>query len=109
MGHPKFTIAKSSKGTFRFNLTAKNGQVILSSESYKSSSGCKNGIKSVQKNGRLKKRFETNQAKNGKHYFNLKAGNHQIIGTSEMYNTAAAMENGIKSVIENSKKAKIES
>ena len=37
-------------------------------------------------------------AKNGKFYFNLKAGNHQIIGTSEMYESEGSRENGIAAV-----------
>ena len=40
-------------------------------------------------------------AKDGKPYFNLKAANHQIIGTSEQYNTEAAREKGIASVKNN--------
>ncbi|MDX2062478.1 MAG: YegP family protein, partial [Bacteroidia bacterium] len=39
MAHPAFIIEKTKDGQFRFNLTAKNGQVILSSESYKSKTG----------------------------------------------------------------------
>ena len=45
--------------------------------------------------------FERKEAKNGKHYFVLKAKNHQIIGQSEMYDSEASMENGIKSVMSN--------
>jgi len=108
MPHPKFIINKNSKGSYRFNLTAKNGQTIVTSESYKSLSGCKNGVKSVQKNAKLKSRFERKESKNGKYYFNLKAGNHQVIGTSEMYNSSASCENGIQSVVENGPRAAIE-
>ena len=45
--------------------------------------------------------FERNISKNGKPYFNLKSANSQIIGTSEMYESNAGMENGILSVIKN--------
>jgi uncharacterized protein YegP (UPF0339 family) len=37
----------------------------------------------------------------------LKAGNGQVIGKSEMYNSASAMENGIDSVKTNAPTAKI--
>lgn len=37
-------------------------------------------------------------ASNGKFYFNLKAANHQIIGSSQMYATAQSRETGIASV-----------
>ena len=38
--------------------------------------------------------------------FNLKAGNGQVIGTSESYNSPAARENGISSVKKNAPDAK---
>jgi uncharacterized protein YegP (UPF0339 family) len=38
---------QSALGKFRFNLKAGNGQVIGTSQSYSSESGCDNGIKSV--------------------------------------------------------------
>ncbi len=70
-------------------------------------SGCTNGIASVQKNAPDDSRYERKESKNGKFMFNLKAGNNQVIGTSEMYNTSAACENGIKSVMNNAPDAKI--
>ena len=46
----KFEITKDKAGEFRFNLKAGNGQVILSSEGYKTKDACNNGIASVKKN-----------------------------------------------------------
>ena len=46
-------------------------------------------------------KFEMKTAKNGKFHFNLKAGNGQIILSSEMYETRKAAENGIESVKKN--------
>ena len=46
-------------------------------------------------------KFELKTAANGKFHFNLKAGNGQIILSSEMYETKAAAENGIASVTKN--------
>lgn len=48
--HPKFEIKESKNGQFFFNLTAKNGQVIATSEMYTTKSACQNGISSVQDN-----------------------------------------------------------
>lgn len=48
--NPKFEIYVSKNGEFRFRLRARNGQIIASSEGYKSLAGCKNGIESVRKN-----------------------------------------------------------
>ncbi len=108
MAHPAFIIEKTKDGQFRFNLTAKNGQVILSSESYKSKTGCKNGIASVKKNSPDDKRYERKEAKNGQPFFNLRARNSQVIGTSEMYSSTSGMENGIESVKTNAPIAEVD-
>ena len=52
-------------------------------------------------------RYERKEAKNGAPYFNLKAGNGQVIGTSEMYSSEAARDNGIESVKKNAPEAEI--
>ncbi|WP_445737091.1 YegP family protein [Mariniflexile sp.] len=97
----KFEIYKDKKGEFRFRLKAGNGQNILASEGYAAKSGCTNGIESVRKNSTDDSRYERLQSKNSSPYFNLKAGNNQIIGTSEMYSSTSSMENGITSVKNN--------
>ncbi len=53
-------------------------------------------------------KFDRKTATNGKYYFNLKATNGQIIGSSEMYESASGMENGIESVKKNAPDATVE-
>lgn len=48
--HPKFEIYKDKAGEFRFRLKAKNGEVIVTGESYTTKANCKNGVASVMKN-----------------------------------------------------------
>ena len=72
--------------------------MILRSEQYDSKAAAQNGIASVQKNCAADERFERKDAADGRFYFNLKAGNHQVIGTSQMYKTAASRDAGIESV-----------
>ena len=48
--NPKFELYADKAGEFRFRLKAKNGQVIGTSEGYKTKAGCQNGISSVKKN-----------------------------------------------------------
>ena len=43
-------------------------------------------------------RYDRLTAKNGKPYFNLKAANHQIIGSSQFYASEASRDKGIESV-----------
>ncbi|NOS90313.1 MAG: YegP family protein [Cyclobacteriaceae bacterium] len=104
----KFVISTRTNGEFQFNLKADNGQVILTSEGYTTRAACDNGIESVRKNSVDDARYERKQSTNGKNYFNLKAANGQVIGTSEMYESSAAMENGIASVTKNAPDATIE-
>ena len=108
MGHPKFTVKSGKDGKLYFNLTAKNGQVILSSQGYASKSGCDNGIDSVKTNSQVDERFERKEAKDGQHYFALTAANSQTIGKSEMYTSKSSMENGIKSIATNAPGAETE-
>ncbi len=103
----KFEIKKDKSGQHRFNLKAGNGQVILTSEAYSSKSACENGIASVQKNCADDGKFDRRTAKDGSPFFNLKASNGQVIGSSEMYSNTAAMENGIASVKKNAPGASI--
>ncbi len=94
----KFEINKSKNGKFLFNLKAANGQIILSSQMYEAKPSAENGVESCRTNGVLDERFERATSSAGQPYFNLKAANGQVIGRSEMYSSAAAMENGITSV-----------
>ena len=93
-----FELSKSSDGQFRFVLKAGNAETILTSELYKGKSSAENGIASVQANCSDDGRYERKTAANGKFHFNLKAANHQIIGSSQMYASEASRDNGIASV-----------
>ena len=98
----KFVITTRTNGEFQFNLKASNGQTILSSEGYTTKANCENGIESVKSNAQDDSKFDRKTSSNDKPYFNLKASNGQIIGTSEMYESEAARDNGIESVKSNS-------
>lgn len=87
---------------FSFNLKAANNEVILTSQAYESKEAAKDGIASVQGNGPIAERFEKKTSSAKQPYFVLKAANGAIIGTSEMYSSEAARDNGILSVQTNS-------
>ena len=93
-----FELTTNDKGQYAFSLKAGNAETVLRSEQYESRAAAESGIASVQKNCVLDERFDRKDAADGRTYFNLKAGNHQIIGTSQMYATPAARDNGIESV-----------
>ena len=103
----KFVITLRKNGEFQFNLKASNGQTILTSEGYTTKSACLNGIESVKKNCKVEARFDKKVASNGKPFFNLKAANGQIIGSSQMYVNEKNMLNGVASVVKNAPEAPV--
>lgn len=48
--NPKFELYLDKGGEYRFRLKARNGEIIATSEGYKSKASATNGIASVQKN-----------------------------------------------------------
>lgn len=102
-----FEIYKDKAGEFRFRLKATNGQTILASEGYKSRASCDNGVESVRKNAPDDARYDRKTSTSGKPFFNLRAGNNQVIGTSELYESEASRNNGIESVKKNAPNAKV--
>ena len=118
----KFVI-KNTKTGIKFNLKATNGQVVASSQVYKSMKTCLNGTASVVKSapiaaledqtveGYAKQKcpkFEVYVDKKGEYRFRLKAINGQIIAVSEGYVKIASCMNGIDSVRKNAVDAPVE-
>lgn len=118
----KFVIRTTNTGV-KFDLKATNGQVIATSQVYKSLKTCMNGVNSVIKNAAaaavenqtvegyetLKHpKFEVYKDKAEQFRFRLKAKNGQIIAVSEDYTTLRKCLNGVASVQKNAPDAKIE-
>ena len=104
----KFELKKSKNDKFYFNLLAGNGQVILQSEMYESKASAQNGIESVKKNAPEDGRYSRLNSGKGEPYFVLKAGNHQVIGNSQMYAGEKARDNGIESCKTNAPSAAVD-
>jgi uncharacterized protein YegP (UPF0339 family) len=96
-----YELNKSTDDQFHFILKARNGETILTSERYTTKVAAQNGIASVQANSPLDARYENKLSSNGKHFFNLKAANHQVIGTSQMYVSTQSRDVGAASVMAN--------
>ena len=116
-------VVKAAKNGLKFDLKANNGQVIASSQVYKSRKSCLNGIASVAKNAPIAAledqtvegfakqkcpKFEIYQDKKGEYRFRLKALNGQIIAVGEGYVKMASCLNGIKSIRTNAVDAPIQ-
>ncbi|WP_371378569.1 YegP family protein [Thalassotalea aquiviva] len=103
----KFEVYRDKANEYRFRLKASNGQNILASEGYKAKASCLNGIESVKKNAPEDGRFQRKTTASGKFSFNLKSGNHQVIGSSQSYESESSRDNGIKSVMKNAPEASL--
>lgn len=101
----KFELKLSSNGKHYFNLLSAKGQVLLVSEMYESRAAALNGIDSVRKNAATAARYQRAEAAGGRQYFSLKAGNHQVIGTSPMHPDAAARDAAITAAMSDATEA----
>ena len=106
-----FKILEARNGEYYFNIVAKNGEIIGTSETYVSKSNAQRGADTVRslvtkqlrieaaKTGGAK--FTVFQGADGDTYFNLRAGNGEIVLQSEGYEDKSGALNGIESVREN--------
>ncbi len=117
----KFVVSEVNTGV-KFNLKANNGQVIATSQVYKTFATCMKGIRSIQKNAPIaavedqteegfdaKKnpKWEIYTDKAGEFRFRLKARNGQIICSGEGYKQMSGCKNGMESIIKNAPDAEI--
>ena len=82
-----FDLSKSKNDKFYFNLKAGNGEIILTSEMYEAKASAIQGMESVKANAGKDAQYDRKTSTSGKPYFNMKAANGEVIGTSEMYGT----------------------
>ncbi len=96
-----FELNKSKDEKFMFNLKADNNEVILTSQTYSTKQHAVDGMDSVRSNSPKEEQYARKQSIADQPYFVLNATNGEVIGSSQMYSSAAAMETGIRSVREN--------
>lgn len=99
MNVARFEILDSKDNQIYFVLKAKNGEIILVSETYKSMQGLLNGIRSVKENSLDKGNFKISKSEDDKDYFVLRAKNNKVIGVSEMYESVQNAHVGINAVM----------
>ena len=118
----KFTI-REKNGKYSFRLKAGNGEIIATSQMYKSLQTCKAGIASVRNNAPIANledqtkegyqvqkhpKFEVYTDNAGEFRFRLKAKNGQKIAASEGYKALKSCLNGVESVRKNAPDSAIE-
>jgi uncharacterized protein YegP (UPF0339 family) len=108
MPHPRFKITKGAGDEYTFNLTAANGEKILSSERYTTRASAEAGVAAVKVNAVVDARYEKREAKDGQLYFVLKAANNEIVGVSETYTSSSSCAGGIAAAKVNAPAAGVE-
>ena len=117
----KFNIKGTKNGGFKFDLVANNGEVIASSQVYKSMRTLKIGLASVVRNCKVAvedqtvepvvavkcPKYEVYKDAAGEFRFRLKASNGQIIVIGEGYTAKAGCLNGIDSIGRNAPDAEV--
>ncbi len=91
-------VAAGETGKFHFNFFAKNGQIVLSSESYDSDAAAFNGAFAVQTEGAKDAAYTIKENASGGFYFTVTALNGQVIGMSQQYTARASAADAIASL-----------
>jgi uncharacterized protein len=91
-------VGAGETGKFHFNFFARNGEKVLSSESYTTDAAAFNGAFAVQTEGQSAAAYTLKQNTAGGFYFTVKALNGQVIGVSQQYSTKSGAEGGMASL-----------
>ena len=91
-------IKKRETGKFSFNLNTQGGHTLLKSVEFTDEEEVKKTVKRLNPINKTSIGFERKTNHDGMFLFNLKNATGQIIGHSQLYNSEAGMENGIKNL-----------
>ena len=97
----KYVLHPAGDAQFHWDLKGANARTILSSQLYSAKASAETGIRSCRTNSGDDARYERLVSKDAQPYFVLKAANGEVIGTSQMYSSDSARDQGIASCIEN--------
>jgi uncharacterized protein len=86
-----------TNGSWYFNLSSGNGNVLLSSEGYTTRLGAIGGVLSTLDNGAYAANYSAVKNADGKYHLNLKGSNGEIIATTQAYSTKSSATRAISS------------
>ncbi len=92
-------IEKDRSNEYSFVLKAEGGHALLRSIVYSKKEMAEEAIRDLQTLKRNRNTFERRTNHNGEFLFSIKNKNGRLIGNSELYQSEAGMENGIKNLI----------
>ena len=91
-------INNKNTAAFSFKLKTQSGHTLLKSVEFEKEEDVQKTVKSLNPLCDNSIRFERKTNHDGMFLFNLKDSSGQIIGYSQLYNSEAGMENGIKNL-----------
>lgn len=95
----KMDLYQSSDSQWRFRVVSGNGRILLSSEAYVTRAGAENGLASVLENGVDPAMYQVNQTAAGKYNLRLRAGNHEVIASTQGYATKSSATRAIDACV----------
>ncbi|WP_010521816.1 DUF1508 domain-containing protein [Aquimarina agarivorans] len=102
-----FYIEKDQNDNYVFHLKSDDKHTIASSKPYSDLSAINKEIDYVAQNTNLDRIYERKTTKNGQFYFNILDQELQTAAASQLYNSKAGLENGIKAAKEFAKQHQI--
>lgn len=93
-----FIVQKNDDGHYFIKLKAKNGKVILNSLKYLSKSVCKNEIETIRIIAKDNLKYEYKKTFDGKFYFRLKSVLGEVLGQSNLFDSAELRDSEIEMV-----------
>jgi len=90
-------IEEGLANNYKFVLKTESGQPLLQSVTYPNRKTVQDAIRFLKTSSVHK--FERKTNHNGKFLFSLKGNKGEVLGNSQLYNSEAGMENGIKNFI----------
>lgn len=98
-GSAHFETFEGIDGDHYFRLVAANGATVLRSEGYTTASDARDGVEAVLQHGTDARNYEVLEAvAEAGWYFNLRAPNNQVIGTSQLYTAKSSADRGLRTV-----------
>ncbi|MBQ6727452.1 MAG: DUF1508 domain-containing protein [Clostridia bacterium] len=93
----KWVVEQKSDDEFISLLSASNGEIMLTSETYVSEDGARKGIETIIKAVESGE-FVIHKTKNGTFYFKLKSAGNRLLCAGEIYKERTSCENAVESV-----------
>ena len=96
--NPKYQVLKDRDGLYYFRLCARNGEIILTGNSFQDKTNCFEDVNALKLKGDFKF-VEKDDPDRRLYHFQIENNESIVVGSSEMYTTKIGRGNGIMSVM----------